>query len=331
MKIFLYILLFPFLLIYSQDDKSSNPNVEIPDFVITGQDVVSIKRTDKIKPDFVSTITERFVKPYHSPEELGLRQLSNPIKKEINILDSTKYMNGSFETAAGIYILPAADLSYHYPFNNGIVNASVSGFYQRPYVENSDRYDFYGGAGIDYTIGMDNNGLSGTNFLLKGDFTTLNYKLFASDKPDTKRTKNVGNYTLGIKNTAGKTFIIDLGLKDYHSSQAEDNFAENLLSTNGFARLQFSDIGIGLKTNYQKQFLNTDSLNNVSFNYFFFRPTVSFELFNSVKTEVGYSFNNQGGTTFNDIFAAFGLKISDTMVLMGEYAPQAEFLTSGTL
>ena len=324
-------MLIPFILIYSQDDKSNNPIIELPDFVITGQEEVSIIRTDKIKPDFVSTITESFIKPYHSPEELGLRQLSNPIKRELNLLDSTKYLNGSLDVAGGIYVIPDADLSYHYPFNNGLLNAKVGGLYQRPYVENSGRSLFYGGAGIEYTIGIENNGLSGTNFSLNGDYESLNYKLFASDNPETKRTKNVGNYSFGIKNTAGKTFIIDLGVKDYLSSLTEDNFNENLLSASGFARLQLSDIGLGLKTNYQKQFYNTDSLGSTSFNYLFLRPTVSFEVFNSVKAEVGYSINNKNGETFNDIYAAFGLKLSDNIVLMGEFAPQAEFVTSGTL
>jgi hypothetical protein len=322
-------LFIPFLLIYSQDDQSSNPNVELPDFVITGQDVVAIKRTDKIKPNLVSTITDNFVKPYHSPEELGLRQLSNPIKKELNILDSTKYYNGSFKAGGGFYLLPEADLSYHVPFNNGLLNLGVGGFNQRAYVDNSDRYSFNGSAGIEYTISMENNGLSGTNFLLNGNYTTSNYKLFASNKPETKRTKNVGNYSLGIKNTSGKSFIIDLNLKDYFTSLTEDNFSENLISANGFARLQLSDVGLGLKTNYQSQIINTDSLSSVSNNYLFLRPTVSFELFGSVKTEVGYTFNNQNGVTFNDFFAAFGLKLSDYIVLMGEYAPQAEFVTSG--
>jgi hypothetical protein len=322
-------LFIPFLLIYSQDDQSSNPNVELPDFVITGQDVVSIKRTDKIKPNLVSTITDNFVKPQHPPEELGLRQLSNPIKKELNILDSTKYLNGSFKAGGGIYLLPKADLSYHVPLNSGLLNLGVAGFNQRAYVDNSDRFSFYGNAGIDYTISLDDNGLSGTNFLLDGIYTTSNYKLFASDKPETKRTKNVGNYSLGIKNTAGKTFIIDLNLKDYFTSLTESNFTENLISAHGFARLQLADIGLGLKSNYQSQILNTDSLSSVSSNYLFFRPTISFELLGSVKTEVGYSFNNQNGETFNDIFAVFGLKLSDNIVLMGEYAPQAEFITSG--
>jgi hypothetical protein len=94
--------------------------------------------------------------------------------------------------------------------------------------------------------------------------------------------------------------------------------------------LQLSDIGLGIKTNYQKQFFTTDSINNAGFNYFFFRPTVSFELFNSVKTEVGYSFTNSGGENFNKIYVAFGLRISQNIILLGEFSPNAEFVTSGS-
>ena len=81
MKKYLILFFLPYVMIFSQDDKSKNPNVELPDFVITGADVVSIKHAEKIKPDFVSTITNDFILPVHSPEELGLKQLSNPLKE----------------------------------------------------------------------------------------------------------------------------------------------------------------------------------------------------------------------------------------------------------
>ena len=328
MRYLLIILFLPLLQIYSQDD---NPYVELPDFVITGQDVISIKRTEKIKPDFVSTITEKFIKPIHLPDELGLRKLSNPVTEDLNILDSSQYSHGSLEVKAGIYDLPDAKLSYSYPFKNGIFMANIGGIYQRAYVDNSDRYSFNGGVGIDYSLGIINESLQGTSFFLGGDYSSLSYKLFASDDPGKKRTNNIGNYSLGIKNVSGKKFIFDVHFNDYFTSLVEDNFSENLISTTGFGLLQLSNVGIGLITNYQKQFLNTDSLENAGSDYFFFRPTVSFELFNSVKAKVGYSFTNSGGETFNNIFASFGLRLSKNLVLTGEFAPQAEFVTSGTL
>lgn len=68
----LLILSFSILAVNAQDDKTKNPNVELPDFVITGKSQLNIKKVDKIKPDFVSSINEDFIKPTYSPEDLEI-------------------------------------------------------------------------------------------------------------------------------------------------------------------------------------------------------------------------------------------------------------------
>ena len=329
MKKYLILLLLPYMMIFSQDDKSKNPNVELPDFVITGSDVVTIKHAEKIKPDFVSTISNDFILPVHSPEELGLKQLSNPLKEDLKLLDSTYFAKGSIKAEAGIYTLPGGELSYNYPFKNGILNANVGGSHQRAYIDNSDRFYFYGGAGLQYLIPVNNNVLPGTKFLLNGDYNSYSYKLFASNDPEKKRSKNEGNYYLGIKNTLWKNFIFDLHFNNMFTSLVEDNFTENLIGASEMGLLRFSDFSIGVKSNYKKQFLTTDTLGKVNSDYFFVRPTVSFEILNSVKVKLGYTFTGSGGMNYNQPYASFGLKISKNIILIGEYAPQGEFITSG--
>ncbi|GBD87316.1 hypothetical protein BMS3Abin03_01245 [bacterium BMS3Abin03] len=329
MKKLLILISLPLILLYSQDDRQKNPNVELPDFVITGKDVISIKRAKKIEPDFVSTITESFIKPQHKPEELGLRQLSNPVKEELNLLDSTGYSKGSLSVNAGIYTLPDAKLNYNYPFENGMIRANVGGDYQRAYINNSGRYSVFGGAGLSYTTGLEDESVSGTTFFLGGDYTTSNYKLFASDNPAIERNKNVGNYYLGIQNLSGKTFIFDLKLNDYFTALSNQKFTDNLLDSKGFALLRFSDFGIGLKTNYQKQFYTNDSLDNAGFDFFSARPYISLEILSTLKAEVGYTFSNSGNQKFNNLYASFSLKLSRNLVLLGEFSPYAEFITSG--
>ena len=329
MKKYLVLLLLPYIMIFSQDDKSKNPNVELPDFVITGSDVVSIRHAEKIKPDFVSTITNDFILPVHSPEELGLKQLSNPLKEDLKLLDSTYFSKGSIKAEAGIYTLPGGELSYNYPFKNGILNANVGGSHQRAYVDNSDRFYFYGGAGLQYLIPIKNDVLPGTKFHLNGDYNSYSYKLFASNDPKEKRSKNEGNYYLGIKNILWKNFIFDLHLTDQFTSLIEDNLTENLISTFGMGLLQFSDFSIGVKSNYKKQFLTTDTLGKVNSDYYFIRPSVSFEILNSVKIKLGYTITGSVGAKYNQPYASFGLKLSKNIILIGEYAPQGEFMTSG--
>ncbi|MFC2102973.1 hypothetical protein ACFLSS_00930 [Bacteroidota bacterium] len=327
----LVILLFSVAALYSQDDKSGNPNVELPDFVITGQDVIYIKQAKKIEPDFISTITEDFVKPEYPSDELDLRELSNPIKENLDLLETGQYFRGSLYGGAGLYVTPEAGLSYKYPFSNGILNTGFGGVYQRAYIDNSERYSLNGGASIDYTIGINEDALAGTRFLLSGDYNSSSYKLFSSSIPATKRTKNEGNYLLGIKNTTGRVFIFDLYVQDNFTSIVEDNFTENLISTGGFAKLQLSDIGIGIKSKYIKQFVKSDSLGNVDYDYVLIRPVISFELFNSVMVGAGYSFTKSGTQTFNNVYASFGLRIYKDMILLGEFNPGAELITSGSL
>ncbi|MEJ2507814.1 MAG: hypothetical protein P8Y81_16250, partial [Ignavibacteriaceae bacterium] len=325
----LLILLVSYAMIFPQDEESKNPNVELPDFVITGSDVVSIRHADKIKPDFISTITSDFIFPSHSPDDLGLKQLSNPIKEDLKLLDTTHFAKGSIKAEAGIYTLPGGELSYAYPFNNGILNANVGGSHQRAYVDNSDRYYFYGGAGLQYLLPMNNDVLPGTKFNLNGDYNSYSYKLFASDDPEMKRSKNEGNYYLGIKNTSWKTFIFDLNLDNKFTSLVEDQFTENLINASGMASLQFSDFSIGVKSNYEKQYLTTDSLGSVNSDYFFVRPIASFEILNTVKAKVGYTFTNSGGMRYDQPYASFGLRVSKNLILIGEYAPHGELITSG--
>lgn len=328
MRLILLIILLPLFLAIAQD---KNPNVELPDFVIMGQESISIKRAEKIKPDFVPTITDKFFKPDYPPENLGLRELSSSLKEDLRILDSTKIFNGNLLVEAGNNILPNALLGYTLPFKNGVLKTTVGGLNQLAYVDNAEKYSIRGGAGIEYTTEINNEVLGGTRFLLEGDYNSTSYKLFAVADTVPKRSLNQGNYSLGIKNTTGKTFIFDLQLDDYFTSIVEDKFTENLLKLNGFFKLQFSDIYFGVKSNYQKQFLNLNSSNKIDFDYYFIRPSFSFRLLNTIKAEIGYSFSKSGSKKFNNIYGSVGIRLSKNLVVLGEFSPQAEFVTSGLL
>ena len=50
--------LFFSILIFPQDNEKKNPNVELPDFVITGKDVISLQKSKKLDPGFISTVSE---------------------------------------------------------------------------------------------------------------------------------------------------------------------------------------------------------------------------------------------------------------------------------
>ncbi|MCU0413749.1 MAG: hypothetical protein MUE91_04995, partial [Ignavibacteriaceae bacterium] len=81
MKYFLTILLLSTAVIYSQ---GTNPNVELPDFVIFGKDIISVRKVDKLKPDYISTVSDEFLKPAYKPDYLDLADISNPVEAELS-------------------------------------------------------------------------------------------------------------------------------------------------------------------------------------------------------------------------------------------------------
>jgi hypothetical protein len=325
-KVIFFLLIFV-VTAFSQDGK--NPNVELPDFVITGKDIVSVRRAEKMKPGFVGTVTKEFINPVFAPDELELALLSNPLEGDLSLLDSSDFYKGKFTLEAGKYTLPAGELNYAYPFTRGMIHGRMKGDNQRAYIDNSDKVYYEGALDIDYSLSTEENGLPGTKFTLNGKHGVSTYKFFGSDDPERERTLNAGNAYFGIKNLFLKEFIFDVNVAADYTYLDKENFDESLLKSNAFGRLQLDNFGLTIKSNYQKQFLTTDFLGKTISDYYFFRPSVSLELFDFIMADLGFTFSGSGGDKLNGLFAAFGLEISENLVLLGEYSPAAEFVTTG--
>jgi outer membrane receptor protein involved in Fe transport len=325
-KVIFFLLIFV-VTTFSQDDK--NPNVELPDFVITGNDVVSVRRVEKMKPGFVGTVTKEFINPVFAPDELELAELSNPLEGDLSLLDSSNYYKGRLTLEAGRYTLPAGELNYAYPFTRGMIHGRIIGDSQSAYVDNSGKVYYEGALDIDYSLSTEENVLPGTKFSLSGKHGVSTYKFFGSDIPERERTLNAGNAYFGINNLYLKQFIFDVNIAGDYTYLNKENFNESILKLNAFGKYQLGNLGVTLKSNYQKQFLTTDYLGKITNDYFFFRPSVSLELFDLIMADLGFTFSGSQGNSLNTVFAAFGLEISENLVLLAEYSPMAEFITTG--
>ena len=62
---------------------AQDSGVELPDFVITGKDIVNVGKIQKIPPDFISTISETFLKPVFPSENLQMKEVKTPVKGTI--------------------------------------------------------------------------------------------------------------------------------------------------------------------------------------------------------------------------------------------------------
>ena len=314
--------------LFAQDDKK-NPNVELPDFVIMGNDVVSIRAANKINPDYTSTVSDDYLKPLFSPNQLEVVDLSNPNQTDLDLLDSINYYKGYLLLKSGRYTLPAGELNYSFPFEGGSLQGIVFGDNQLAYDKNTDNVKLGGLLNLGYTVNTNSSTLPGTKFSIGGKHVNKKYNLYGSSTSEFERTLNAGNAYFGIQNLYMRRFIFDVKVGGDFTYLDKENFTESLLNVNLFGKLNLTDVGIGVKSNYQKQFFKNDLMGKVQSDFYMFRPTAYFKLFNSVLTEAGFTFSGSGSNTFHNVFVSLSTRLADQLVLMGEYNPSPEFLSSG--
>jgi len=315
--------------------QQQNPNVELPDFIIMGTDVVSVKIAQKAPPEFVSTISEQFIKPVFSPEELEVRDISFPLKDDLNIFDSLHYHKGRLEFNAGIYLLPLADISYLFPINDIIAEATFTGENHRPHVGNSDRYLINGGINLLYTTPNNSEIFPGTQLKFNGNFGSESYKFYSISTPP-RRTLNQGKFAVSVSNRFGRQFNFDLKIQDDISSISEENYSENILGINFFSRAVFSSFNAGVSAEYKNQSLTidpaaADTPNSDVNDYVTLKPFAGVSISEVIKLSGGVTYSKSGGRSFTAPFAALSFKINKYFSLFGEYSPHGVFLTSSEL
>jgi len=324
MKYFLIILFLFTTFVFPQEQ---NPNVELPDFVIFGKEDISVRKVDKINPDYISTVSDEFLKPTYKPDYLDFAEISNPVEAEISLLDTADYRKGFMELRAGFYQLPEGEVDYTFPFNNGLLHGNVKGLNQLAYVDNSQKQYLEGALDFAYILPTDLSAMPGTKFSMNAEHSKNLFRFFGSIDPERKRNLNIGTASAGIQNLYMKEFIFDLNGGGDFTYLDDETFNETLLYVNAFGRLKLKSLNINVKAAYQHQNLTTDSLSDSKTNGYFFRPTASLELFNKIMVEGGFTFSAASGQDLNGIYASVSTEIAKNLVLYGEYSPIGENVT----
>ncbi len=331
MKIKLFFILFisPFLIFAQQEQKSQNPNVELPDFVITGKDVVSVQKSNKIAPDFVSTVSEEFLKPVFSPEQLEVKDISSPVKKDLNIMDTARIVNGSVYGGVGNVVLPEAGMKYSSTFKNGMFDVNIDGKNTRDFVPYSKFYSLNGGGNLYYFLNSDNSVLNGTKFKLHGNYGISSYHFYAAPDPTEKRVLNRGSFGFSFNNILHRIFILGADFSDDIYDIKDETFSENLFKINAFTKLKLSSFNLRLDLKYTRQTISNMFIGDGTGDFLTFRPAIGLDISDDMQAVFGFNIAKSGAEDYFTPYASIGLKIDKDLTFFGEYKPGADLLTAG--
>lgn len=313
----------------SAAQENRNPDVELPTFVITGSQDFMFPPEEKAKPEFVSTLSDEFLKPRYEADQLNIKSFSDPLRNDATLADTIRYVKGIFEASAGNLYLPSANLTLSRPFHNGLFHARINGYNQRAWVDNADRYAVLADARFSFFQPHTAEFLPGAEFSIAADAGYKAHKFYMTADPELEHQLTTGALRLGMNNQLLRSLRYGLTFDTEFAQLSALDFVNDLnIAAKGYVHSELSGavlkLDAGLLLHRGESWSYTDKMTQ------FYHGTAL----------VGYRYGEtlllEGGGTFavtdnNDEFfrpiGRFVLQFARGISLMGEYAPRIELIT----
>jgi len=257
-KLILSIVIFWCYSFFAQDG-SKNQNIELPDFVITGIQSVSVPIMSKKKSEFIPILSDNFLIPNYNTEEFSLLDNSSPIKKEMELNKNDIKYNGLLQLCAGLQTLPIGDLFLGFNKSNFIFNSHVYGSDERKYIPFAGYNTSGAKAKFNYYVNHNSKVLPGLSFGVEGDFVRDLYYFYGTATPSKSRENEYYGGKFFISNQLNKKLKYGFDIKYNNLNMKIDGISENIFSGNSFIEYKFGSFGLSGITNYQVQKI-TDNL-----------------------------------------------------------------------
>lgn len=308
-----------------------NPNVELPQFVITGKEAYEFPQLEKQKPELVSSVSEQFFKPVYSPDELEVKEFSEPAKKSGEFLDSISFINGEAEFLLGNNLLPSLSVTYRMPMERSMFSANVNAINQRAFIPYTDMNKFGAKLFYNYIISDSSNFLPFSKLKLSTKGETESYKLFGSSLPSFNRKVTRAGLSSSIANITSGTFNYDLTLEDEYLNLSNDSLKENLFKVNGFSKLSGKLFDLSFYGKFhllQSTFLSFAAEN---FAFVSAKGMGGFKFGNGIKADFGFEYSKLDSNNSFYPYAAAAIQLWKGFSLFVEYHPTSMLITQQDL
>lgn len=317
MKIFTICFLVSLIKLFAQTDtvRTKIPEIELPDFVITGQATVEMPQQNKSATELITPLSREFILPKIKVQELKLEGLSDPAKQQPSIIDSSTKYNGRINTFAGFYTLPEIDFYYALKVNQ--YNFNIGGFLinSLDYEKNSRFFKSNIFLNNSLIIKKENQPPARLNYNTKFDY--FRYSNFKSFNADTFNAITNINFGGSFENLLYREFNLTLGGNFDYQKLSKWNFSFVELSAFGILKSSFEHFEL---TASAQPFIYKVSKNEIikntlilsAYGEFYFRKL--FKVMNII-TRMDYQSEKEDGKQFLAPSVRLGIGLSDFWTL----------------
>lgn len=312
--------------IFAQD-KSESQSIELPEFVITGKENITIPKMQKSMPQLIPLLSNNFFTPSYPSKEQTTIDIPKLENETINLGNFPKSTNGIIKLGLGLHTWPKGDFYYNNWTDNFVYKAHLFGFNELEYEKRAG----VNKAGIDlggsYFVNNASQFLPGLEIYLNGKYYYESFNYFGSYNPEINRRTNNGIAKLSFNYVTNDYSNFGITFDDLFYEQKDDNTTENIFGSSAYVQFKLINFDLKLQGNYKNQTISGDKFNIGNQYYFYSTATIGFKLFNFFNIKGGIYFAESEGNTF---FAPIGFgsfKLNKFVSVFGEFSPNTQFLT----
>ena len=312
-------------------NESGSQSIELPDFVITGIQNITVPEMTKSKPELINSLSDEFFRPVVIPEKLSLINASAPKRIDYNTLGISDYSRGLLILGGGINTLPTGHFYFNQSSNHFLLGTHVWGSNIREYIDNAG-YNVSGAeVSTDFFISSRSSFLPGLKISADGTLYRDSYKLFASAIAGTKRENENISGSLSLTNNLSETFRYGFS-GNYQSLKFKHlDFVENVAIGKVYLESDFGKFGFNLTGEYQYQDPKNKLSSEGSYTYYNGSVGIHVNTFESFRVKFGLCYAKQDTSKLVSPTFAFDLKLDDNISMSGGYTPHINFIRTRDL
>ncbi|MCB0732039.1 MAG: hypothetical protein KDC88_13500 [Ignavibacteriae bacterium] len=326
MKKFLIIFCFALSILYSQEENRSQ-SIELPDFVITGKESITLPKIQKSSPDFIPLLSKDFFTPEYPNEDQTKVDLPKVETEVLNIGNYSQTTHALLRFSAGLETWPLGEFFYNDWSGNFSYNAHLFGKNELEYVDKAGLSLAGADIGAKYFVDHSSDFLPGLEIGFNGNYFYESFNFYGSATPKINRITNNGFAGLDFNYVSDPFTNFGINFSNSYYQQKDDEIDENIFGTNAYFKLRISDFDFKIEGNFKNQTISALNQNFGNQYYYSSMATLGFKLYDILNLKGGIYLSESEGNTFFAPVAYGSLKFNKSISLYGEFAPNTEFKT----
>ena len=308
-------------------DESQSQSIELPDFVITGQESISIPKMQKRMSDFIPLLSQDFFTPEFPGNEKTTIDLPEVNTEIINLSENQQQTNARLRFSAGLETWPTGDFYYNNWTGNFIYDFNIFGKNELEYVNKAGISGAGASLGGNYFVDHNSNFLPGLEIAVRGDYYYESFNFFGSADRNLERTIDDGMFDLTLNYNSDRFNNFGFGFRNNYFNKRDHELDENVLGLGAYYKLKLGDFNFNFTGLYKNQVISSPTFTSSSQQYYNIITSLEFLLYDRINIRAGLYFSDKEGNSFFRPNLFGSIKLNDNFSVYGAFTPSTEFKT----